>query len=1396
MRSASSVPSQPKVSMQSTTRDVKSESAQMPTYSTSANERRVLQDDDDVLSFLPQGTTVTDAEVDALLKELEKPLPRTTKRSYFPSNRARIGPLPLPTMPKDRPQAPGEPTKYDPDAMLSRNLVSEAAKAIGVSPTPRKFAPRMRLNKRSTEEIMKERRARLEKAENDRKNDELFDTLGLSNMKISEEEAEAFLTKGIIPSTQKQTHLSHDGNSHDHFGVDESLQNKNIYAFDQNKDVSKGLEDLASKDPPAVEQGEERKTSGLNTEPETLEESKLLSPDINIFGEAQVESNAKGSGKEMSHKDGSQAATKSKMERVKEKDNNLDSRETLTDDHGFASMEATIPNASPKEAQLHEEAKIQIVEELEALNEANMRDSSFVSEVSLCDKKNNMDMSSQTEVPATSGEKDHLDAEQTMSVPFLDESSSSSKADSTKSNQAASMSDEDKNDPGSSPSIIKEKSADQVSESTLHDDAELSGSTKEAALCAKDANEHEYNDDEKCDPEAEKNVAFEAKKKEPADILNMVIEPEMSSQDNSLNRVQSKTYASQESENLEFITSESSDQEDKGTLISEVRAQSNQPENETFISDTRATIADHFDKNGEMETSLLTKEPGHANDNIASPTRALPEAISIEATTETHSETDSQPLDENPICTVSDLRNADFASKEPTQESENFGRTVQQQTELSDTELTKTLRSENAEKMASLDDQMYCEQTSDALGKEPLEMAASNESYNPDATICHEGDEILLANSQQIHSVDSHILNSSSRGDGSCAPIHADDKSFSLSTSSSSQDAKPAVPDLSPSGKYISSTMKYDSSPSSVLTPAKGSLSPSKDALSALENVSNSTQEVSSLQDIPSATETLSTVDSLPMDKGMASKSSNFVAENDQHGTENALCSIFQDSALEESPSPMNSVSIQDNHIVQDEQRLNVDISNAHPTDTAFEHVSNVDLKTKHSVSSDESMHLVSATVPSLEAGKRHLDERMSDMTASPPTAMDLPRDRPDFHVNDGNLSVDGPSKDSLELSVTGTESFQYIEPSKKMQPPRASTEFSDKEFAKEKKLDTPSQSKSLSSDTAERSSPVQHSPPSNPATPRELSFDESLQKPTKASPVSPASNSNNDKDARSPLFDEDGDTAMLIHTAGHDGKVRDQGTEILSKADAKDTMNQPKPSMTLPNKNEHTFDAARVSGLHTIQDQDADTCNSQMSTELIQPCRRNASGSIGETNHGSDSEYESEGDVPDLWIASAHVPQDFCRQDTSLEQRKKHDDSSVQNVSNAPLLDLSTPTDPICDTDFSMCPASNEQDVSLAGNNLTATTTGPPSLLPEKSMPEENDIRSMSVATTLSAERKSPSLPRYPQDDRDKARRTVSETPCYVNNIKATSKNKKDSPRRTLSDIMDEADQILQEWK
>ena len=177
----------------------------MPPLAAPGQSVRILQDNDDILSFLPQETTITDTEVDALLRELEKPLPRTSRRTYTPSSRAKTdGPKPLPILPKDRPQAPGQPAKYDPDAMLSKNLVSEAARAIGVTPTPRKFAPRMRLNKRPIEQIMSERRARTEQTENTRKNDELFHTLGLSDMKISEEEADAFLNDGVIPAPRRQ----------------------------------------------------------------------------------------------------------------------------------------------------------------------------------------------------------------------------------------------------------------------------------------------------------------------------------------------------------------------------------------------------------------------------------------------------------------------------------------------------------------------------------------------------------------------------------------------------------------------------------------------------------------------------------------------------------------------------------------------------------------------------------------------------------------------------------------------------------------------------------------------------------------------------------------------------------------------------------------------------------------------------------------------------------------------------------------------------------------------------------------------------------------------------------------------------------------------------------------
>ena len=156
------------------------------------------------------------------------------------------------------------------------------------------------------------------------------------------------------------------------------------------------------------------------------------------------------------------------------------------------------------------------------------------------------------------------------------------------------------------------------------------------------------------------------------------------------------------------------------------------------------------------------------------------------------------------------MLSVDFASTEPTRESENFGRTVQEQTELRDVELAKTMRSENAEKKSSLDDKMHDVQASDALGKEPLETAALNASHSPipdvsyesDVTICHERDEILHANAQQVHSVDS-CLNLSSRRNGSCTPIHADDNFSGRHAFSSSQDAISSVPDLSTSEEYI-----------------------------------------------------------------------------------------------------------------------------------------------------------------------------------------------------------------------------------------------------------------------------------------------------------------------------------------------------------------------------------------------------------------------------------------------------------------------------------------------------------------------------------------------------------------------------------------------------------------
>lgn len=153
---------------------------------------RAEPDADEMLfNLLPQGETVTDAQVDELLKELEKPLQRTPRRTYVPSNRTEA--LPLANM-----GTRGGPV---PTARFNdeRNLVEEAAKAIGVAPRPRGAAPRMRVKREPLHEILAKRRQRQSEIEYDTRNDELFASLGISNVKLSDEQVESFLSDGKIP---------------------------------------------------------------------------------------------------------------------------------------------------------------------------------------------------------------------------------------------------------------------------------------------------------------------------------------------------------------------------------------------------------------------------------------------------------------------------------------------------------------------------------------------------------------------------------------------------------------------------------------------------------------------------------------------------------------------------------------------------------------------------------------------------------------------------------------------------------------------------------------------------------------------------------------------------------------------------------------------------------------------------------------------------------------------------------------------------------------------------------------------------------------------------------------------------------------------------------------------
>ena len=173
----------------------------MPLMAAPGTGARDEPDADRMLAeLLPQGTEVSDADVDALLQELEKPLKRTPRRTYQPSSSrsAAPPPMPLPRMPNARDAQGGSSERYNPQ---ERNLVAEAARAIGVEPKPRAPVPRMALNRRPLHQVLEERRQRQARTEMDRANNELFATMGVENLKLSDAEADAFLNEGIIPDT-------------------------------------------------------------------------------------------------------------------------------------------------------------------------------------------------------------------------------------------------------------------------------------------------------------------------------------------------------------------------------------------------------------------------------------------------------------------------------------------------------------------------------------------------------------------------------------------------------------------------------------------------------------------------------------------------------------------------------------------------------------------------------------------------------------------------------------------------------------------------------------------------------------------------------------------------------------------------------------------------------------------------------------------------------------------------------------------------------------------------------------------------------------------------------------------------------------------------------------------
>ncbi|PKI84425.1 hypothetical protein MVES1_001916 [Malassezia vespertilionis] len=155
--------------------------------------QRTLADEEDMLaSILPQGTKLSDNDVDTLLRDLSKPLDRAPRKDSLPTVPA--------AEPKVQParQATTHP-HYDPQAYSSRNLAAEAARTIGAEPGSKTTAPRMTLKSMPLKQILEERRARQAKTESTRKNDELFRSLGLEDVHISDDQADALLERGTVP---------------------------------------------------------------------------------------------------------------------------------------------------------------------------------------------------------------------------------------------------------------------------------------------------------------------------------------------------------------------------------------------------------------------------------------------------------------------------------------------------------------------------------------------------------------------------------------------------------------------------------------------------------------------------------------------------------------------------------------------------------------------------------------------------------------------------------------------------------------------------------------------------------------------------------------------------------------------------------------------------------------------------------------------------------------------------------------------------------------------------------------------------------------------------------------------------------------------------------------------